>query len=251
MPETADTRNASRRPLIRLFPRSFLEQRDVEAIEEMDKPDADPATLTRTYAQFPLVNKAVSRWHGVYRERIKPRLSPWRTTTLLDIGCGGGDIAAALAGWAARDGLHLSVTAIDRDPRAIDFALANHTSPNLVFTRTDSSALVAEGAVFDVVISNHMLHHLTSAELEHLLSDSAALATELVVHSDIARSAGAYALFSVGTLPFFPGSFIRRDGLTSIRRSYTAAELQAVAPPRWRVESARPYRNLLLFTPGS
>ena len=228
--------------------RGFLAARDPEALEDMDRPDCDPQALARTYAQFPLVNKVVSRWHSVYQQLIKPLLAPARNTTLLDIGCGGGDIANSLAGWAARDGLALSITAIDPDPRAIDFAVAN-TTGNVAFRRAHTSELVAEGAVFDIVISNHMLHHLKPAELQDLLADSTRLALRRVIHSDIARSRMAYALFGAATAPFFPGSFIRRDGLASIRRSYTGAELRAVAPPNWRVESAAPWRNLLLFTP--
>ena len=221
--------------------------RDEHAVEEMDKADCNPAALARTYAQFPLVNRVVSRWHGVYQQLIKPLLSPTRSTTLLDIGCGGGDIAASLATWAARDGLALSITAIDPDPRAIDFAQAHAASGSVAFRDVHSGVLVGEGAAFDVVISNHMLHHLSAEELQGLLADSEQLARQAVIHSDIARSRLAYGLFSVGTLPFFPGSFIRRDGLTSIRRSYTAPELRAVVPPGWRVESAAPWRNLLLF----
>ncbi|WP_325169870.1 MULTISPECIES: class I SAM-dependent methyltransferase [Arthrobacter] len=239
-----------RRALRAALPQPFLADRDVHAMEEMDKPDADPAMLERTYAQFPLVNRVVSRWHGVYKHSIRPLLSPTSTTTLLDIGCGGGDIPAALARWAARDGLPLHITAIDPDHRAIVFARTHHAGAGVEFRQAHSSALTAEGETFDVVISNHMLHHLTPEELAGLLADSAHLARGLVVHSDIARSPLAYGLFWVGTLPFFPGSFIRRDGLTSIRRSYTPGELRSVLPPGWRVESARPARTLALFTPG-
>ena len=228
---------------------SFLAARDQHAVEEMDKPDCDLQVLARTYAQFPLVNRVVSRWHSVYQQLIKPLLSSVHSTSLLDIGCGGGDIATSLAKWAARDGLVLSITAIDPDVRAIDFALAHATSGSVNFRDVHSGVLVAEGAVFDVVISNHILHHLAPAEFQSLLADSALLARQAVIHSDISRSRVAYTLFSVGTLPFFPGSFIRRDGLTSIRRSYTAAELRTVVPPGWRVESGAPWRNLLLFTP--
>ncbi|WP_348770208.1 class I SAM-dependent methyltransferase [Arthrobacter sp. E3] len=238
--------------------RRFLAERDQHAVEEMDKPDCDPAALARTYAQFPLINSVVSRWHSTYTEYIRPLLSPNQNTTLLDIGCGGGDIAIALARWAARDRMQLSITAIDPDARAIAFAQAHasrqggvtHASPGMVFRRAHSSELVREGAMFDVVISNHILHHLSAEEFAGLLADSEQLARQGVVHSDIARSRLGYALFSAGTLPFFPGSFIRRDGLTSIRRSYTAAEMRAVVPPIWRVKSARPYRNLLLYSPA-
>ncbi len=215
----------------------------------MDRPDCDPARLERTYAQFPLINAVVSGWRGNYRERIRPLLSAKRQTTLLDIGCGGGDVARNLARWAARDGLLLEVTAIDPDHRALAFARAQPPVPHLSYRQAFSGELVAGGAVFDVVISNHMLHHLNPGEFQGLLQDSQALASTAVIHSDIARSPVAYTLFAAGTLPFFPGSFIRRDGLTSIRRSYTADELRAAAPPGWRVERAAPYRNLLLHTP--
>lgn len=228
----------------------FLAARDEHAIEEMDKADCDPATLARTYAQFPLINSVVARWHSVYKQRIRPLLSSTRSSTLLDIGCGGGDIPAALARWAARDHLHLKVTAIDPDPRAITYASTHFAGAGVQFRQAHSAALTAEGERFDVVLSNHMLHHLAPTELQALLQDSAQLARRAVIHSDIARSRLGYALFSVATLPLAKGSFIRRDGLTSIRRSYTPAELQAVLPAGWRVESARPYRNLLLYTPG-
>lgn len=220
-------------------------------MEEMDRPDCDPARLQRTYAQFPLINAVVSGWRSNYRQRIRPLLSASRQTTLLDIGCGGGDVARGLARWAARDGLWLEVTAIDPDHRALAFARAQPPVPRLSYRQAFSGELLAEGAVFDVVISNHMLHHLNPGEFQGLLQDSEALATTAAIHSDIARSPVAYALFAAGTLPFFPGSFIRRDGLTSIRRSYTADELRACVTQGWRVERATPYRNLLLFTPGS
>lgn len=228
----------------------FLAVRDEHAVEEMDKADCDPAALARTYAQFPVINSVVSRWHSVYKQRIRPLLSATRNSTLLDIGCGGGDIPAALARWAARDRLRLSITAIDPDPRAIAYARSHFAVSGVEFRQAHSSELLAEGAMFTVVISNHMLHHLTPPEFSDLLSDSTALAQELVVHSDIARSRLGYALFSVATLPLAVGSFIRPDGLTSIRRSYTPTELRAILPAGWRVESERPYRNLLLYSPG-
>lgn len=221
----------------------------MDAVEAMDAPDADPERLRRTYAQFPLVNSVVSGWRGSYLRRIRPLLSPTQQTTLLDVGCGGGDVARSLSRWAARDGLALDITAIDPDGRAYAFATAQQSRPGLSYRRAFSSELVAAGESFDIVISNHILHHLDAAQLAGLLADSEVLTRRLALHSDIVRSPVAYALFSVGTLPFFPGSFIRRDGLTSIRRSYTPVELAAVVPPPWRVERESPYRNALILEP--
>ena len=224
---------------------AFLAQRDLTAIEEMDKPDCDPSTLNRTYAQFGLVNRSVAGWHRTWARYIRPVLSTSRSNTLLDIGSGGGDVPRAFTRWAASDGFRLEITAIDPDERAQAFASSQPTTPGLTFRQAFSSELVKEGAQFDVVTSNHVLHNLSPEELRGLLSDSEQLSTRLALHSDIERTRIGFALFSVATLPL-RGSYIRADGLTSIRRSYLAKELRAVVPENWRVERQVPFRNLLV-----
>ncbi|TFC11381.1 methyltransferase domain-containing protein [Cryobacterium algoritolerans] len=228
-----------------------LRLRANEAVELMDDPDCDPERLDRTYANFRFVNAVVSGWRGVYRREIRPELSRTREVTLLDIGSGGGDMPRALARWAARDGLRLTVTAIDPDSRAHAYATGLPPLPGLTFRRALSSDLVDEGARFDFVVSNHVLHHLSAAQLGGLLVDSERLAAGRVLHGDIERGRLAYLGFGLGTWPFFRRSFIRDDGLTSIRRSFTAAELRAVVPPGWRVTRERPSRLVLRWAPGA
>ena len=166
---------------------------------------------------------------------------------MLDIGFGGGDITRRIAAWAAQDGISLDVTAIDPDPRALAFASATATAGGVQFQAATSGALVAEGRRYDVVISNHVLHHLDDG-LEAFLHDSVRLASRLVVHSDIERSVGAYVAYAVLALPLAVRSFAHADGLTSIRRSYTAR--RAFNGPRatWRVDRARPSRLILIHT---
>lgn len=217
----------------------------MDAVEEMDLPGCDPDLLERTYAQFTLVNRAVSGWRGIYRTRIKPHLSASTATTLLDIGCGGGDVPVMIARWAVRDGLLLEVTAIDPDPRANRFARARTNTAGVRFRESTAAELIAEGRRYDVVISNHVLHHLGQAELPVFLAESGALSRGQVIHNDLRRSPVAYVLFHTFAR-VFTGSFIRQDGLTSIRRSYTAAELAAAAPPEWAVVPHFPFHNLLL-----
>ncbi|GAA1133699.1 class I SAM-dependent methyltransferase [Arthrobacter flavus] len=223
----------------------FLARRDVDAVEEMDKPDCDPVLLDRTYSQFGLINATVAGWRRTWAAQIRPRLSSSRPSTLLDIGSGGGDMPRAFARWAARDGLQLSILGIDPDDRAHAFATSQPPVLGLTFRRAFSTELVAEGLKFDVVTSNHLLHHLAPEDLQSLLADSEQLSRGIALHNDIERSRLGYHLFSLGTLPL-RRSLIRRDGLTSIRRSYTAAELASVAPPGWEVTARFPSHNLLV-----
>ncbi|WP_433796766.1 class I SAM-dependent methyltransferase [Actinoplanes sp. CA-252034] len=219
-------------------------RRDTESQELMDAADCDPDRLERTYRQFRVVNGLVSGWRRVYRRWIRPRLDAHRPTTLLDIGFGGGDISRALAGWATRDGLLLDVTAIDPDERALRH-VRGLPAAGVRFERATSADLVARGERYDVVVSNHLLHHLDTDALAALLADSRALSRGLVVHNDLSRGRLGYGLYAVATLPFARRSFIHQDGLLSIRRSYRSPELRAAVPAGWRVRPMFPHRLLL------
>jgi 2-polyprenyl-3-methyl-5-hydroxy-6-metoxy-1,4-benzoquinol methylase len=224
--------------------RASLDRRDTESREFMDAPDCDPDRLERTYRQFRTVNRLVSGWRRVYRQWIRPHLDPDRSTTLLDIGFGGGDIARALTRWAARDRLRLRTVAIDPDERALRH-VRRLPAAGVRFEQASSAELVARGDRYDLVVSNHLLHHLEPDELAALLADSQVLARRLVVHNDLSRGRVGYGLYAMATVPFARGSFIHQDGLLSIRRSYRRPELQAVVPPGWQVTSMFPQRLLL------
>lgn len=225
-----------------------------QATEAMDDPDCDPQLLERTYAQFPWVNRVVSGWRGLYLRWLRSRLPRERPARILDIGSGGGDIALALAHWTVNDQIEAQIVGIDPDPRAHAFARtrlqrANLPPGRLEFKQAFSHELCSTQERFDVVISNHLIHHLTPEELAGLWRDSAELASGLVLHSDIRRSRAASILFGLGTLPLARTSLTRRDGLTSIRRSYTSVELAQRLPAGWHVEAAHPFRNLVSYQP--
>jgi len=211
--------------------------------EQMDDPACDAALLRNTYRQFARVNALFSAWHRVFDRHLAPRLTTG--STILDVGCGGGDLARRLAGWLAQAGTPVSVTAVDPDPRAIEFARA-HPAPGVCFRQATAEDLLSAGERFDVVVSNHLLHHLSDAELEPFLDASAALASRVVVHNDMSRHAVAYAGFAL-TRPLFRRSYIVADGLTSIRRAFTPAELRLRVPDGWEVQSMTPFRNVVIL----
>lgn len=218
--------------------------------ELMDDPSVDLDRLERTYAHFRLVNAVLAGWRSLYRREIRPLLDRHRTSTLLDVGSGGGDVARRLARWARADGLSLEVTGVDPDPRAHDWAARGGDEPGVLFEQTDTTALVRAGRRFDVVVSNHLLHHLRDEEVLALLADSTRLARSLVLHNDLERSTGARLAWGVLALPAARRSLLRHDGMVSIRRSFTREELTRLVPDGWTVHARVPSRLVLRHVPG-
>jgi 2-polyprenyl-3-methyl-5-hydroxy-6-metoxy-1,4-benzoquinol methylase len=228
-----------------------LAERDVVLRELMDDPACDPEQLRATLRRFDTINRTLSGWGQVYRSHIRPYLKTLdRPARVLDLGCGGGDVVSRLAQFAARDGLDVDWVGVDPDPRAIEVALARPRAPRTSFRSADSTGLLADGERFDIVLSNHVLHHLTTDELAAFAQESRLLARGIVLHSDIERSRTAYALYSVYVTPFAAGTFLRTDGLRSIRRSYRAEELAGLLGPPWQVEGPFIFR-VLAVAPGT
>lgn len=227
---------------------ALLGRRAAGLREAMDDPDCDPRRLRATYAQFAHVNRWLAGWRGIFERWLRPRLRPG--ATLLDVGCGGGDVARCLAEWSARAGAQLDITAVDPDERALAFARALPAPPAVRFERATLDELLGRGRRFDFVVSNHVLHHMAEDGLRAFLEGSARLAVVASVHNDVRRSALAFASFAPLGL-VVRGSFIVPDGLRSIRRAYRPAELRALAPQGWQVTRLEPFRTLLVYDGSS
>ena len=231
------------------MPTLFLSSRREDLVELMDDPECDRELLENTYRWFEKLNPLLARWRSVYCHKIRPLLEATASTRILDVGCGGGDLARQLARWAAQDGLNVDVTGIDPDPRAIQFAQSRPNPDDVHFLELHSADLARRNATFDIILSNHVLHHIEDEHLVGLMSDCEALNARLVIHNDINRDDLAWLLFwPVGLV--CRRSFILTDGLRSIRRSRTAAELDRVAQTGWSVERLFPFRSLLIFEAG-
>ncbi|MDZ7755378.1 methyltransferase domain-containing protein [Rhodohalobacter sp.] len=225
----------------------IFKERESDLIEWMDRRDCDQEKLFNTYRQFYTINKLLSGWSRLFDLYLKPIIEAnGGSATILDIGCGGGDILNHLDKLCQKAGYNVQLTGADPDPRAKEFFEMNLNNREIRFRQKTSSQLVEEGARFDIVISNHLLHHLTNIEVNSLCRDSEKLAKQLVLFNDIERSDIGYGLFAVTTPIIFRNSFISVDGKISIRRSFRKDELQDLLPDGWDVKRKFPFRLLAM-----
>jgi len=230
----------------------FLSERDPGLREYMDDPDCDLDMLHATYRQFETVNKLIGGWKRIYKTHMRPALiEADGNASILDIGCGGGDILRLLNGFCRDDNLDVQFTGIEPDTRAIEFINKQSWPDHFTFLNSSSDELVQQNQSFTVVISNHLIHHLSPLELNGVCRDAEFLANKRVIFSDIERSFIGYFCFRTIAPLLFKNSFIVADGLRSIRRSYQKNELSPHLPDGWSVQRQFPFRLLAIYEGGN
>jgi SAM-dependent methyltransferase len=151
---------------------------------------------------------------------------------ILDVGTGAADIPVALLVAARRTGRPAEVLAVDSRSEVLE--ASRRVDPRLRRLRgltldcSDGRALPYEDDSFDVAHSSLLVHHLEPDEAVAVLRELARVARHGVVLNDLLRSrralAGARLLATLGTR----NRLTRHDGPLSVRRAYTAPELDAL-----------------------
>ncbi|HET9835506.1 MAG TPA: methyltransferase domain-containing protein, partial [Rhodanobacteraceae bacterium] len=154
---------------------------------------------------------------------------PGASASLLDVACGGGDVAIALARRAHRHGFALSVEGCDISDTALQHAAldASHAGELVKFFHADvlSEALPQR---YTFIISTLFLHHLSDAQIVELLRKLAANADHLLI-SDLIRGRSGYTLAWFGTRLLSRSHIVHEDGLRSVRAALTLDEARALA----------------------
>jgi SAM-dependent methyltransferase len=185
----------------------------------------------------------VNRWLGNRRpliQAVRPFLARSVRPTLLDVGCGSADLPAAVV--RAVPGL----TAVGVDVKPLHVRSAPPVVRPVV---ADVWALPFAAASFDVVTASLFLHHFDAREAPGIVRALFSLARRALVVNDLRRARVPY-LFGRAAFPLLFRSRVSvDDGLTSIRRGFTEAELRAVfaeAGIGVRVRRTWPYRLLAI-----
>jgi 2-polyprenyl-3-methyl-5-hydroxy-6-metoxy-1,4-benzoquinol methylase len=202
------------------------------ALEEMDRPDIDPAALQRALRALERINH-IGLGLNLFWPTLARELPSWpaaRPMRLLDIGCGAGDLArrielrARYAGWAVRaDGC-------DINPVAIEMAQRNGAAAGCTgrYHVCDAVRDPLPGE-YDVIISSLFLHHLENEEAVTVLRRCAASTRSLLLFSDLIRSRAGLFLVYLATRTLTRSPVVHTDGVTSLRAAFTIDEARELA----------------------
>lgn len=221
--------------------------------EVMDNPDLDPRAHARALRGLARINRisatAEALWSPLDHLARQNGAHPLR---VLDVACGGGDVAIRLARKARRRGHDLIVAGCDVSPRAVETARRRATRAEVqadFFTHDALDGSLPEG--YDVILCSLFLHHLDEDAAKGLLRRMADAARQMVLVDDLQRGARSYALAFAGTRLLTRSPVVHVDGLRSVAAAFTMDEAAALARSAGltdaRIHSHWPYRYLLVW----
>jgi ubiquinone/menaquinone biosynthesis C-methylase UbiE len=139
-------------------------------------------------------------------------------------GAGAGDVLGSLRRSVCRRGISLTGVALDFHPEAARMARERRE----LAVQADAFRLPFLDDAVDVVVASQLLHHFARSAAVSLIAEMDRVARVGVVIADLRRSrAAAWGIWiAAHALRFHPIS--RADGVVSVRRGFTADEIQSL-----------------------
>lgn len=152
-----------------------------------------------------------------------------KTYTIIDLGCGHGDILRQVAKYGRKHQYSFRLIGIDANQDAIAYASELSSEyPNISFKSIDIFSGQFETLNFDIALTTLFLHHFKEEEIKTLLKKLYTNANIGLVINDLQRSKVAYGLFKLLGL-VITNQMIKQDGLTSILRAFKREELEEIS----------------------
>ena len=196
-------------------------------VELLDDPCASSAQVCESLRNIARSN----RWFGgaaAVRFGLRQALTPDARfpdpLTFLDVGTGLGDLPRMATAWARERGITLRPVGVER-----------HTAAANLAYRTGLPVLVGEGAELpirdrgvDLVLLSQVAHHFAPEAIVRLIRECDRVARRAVILADLRRSELAAVGFRLAGHALRFDSDTMRDGVTSLRRGFTADSLAAL-----------------------
>lgn len=148
--------------------------------------------------------------------------------TIVDVGCGNGDMLRNLANFGIINNLDLQLIGIDANNFTIKVARELSTDySNISYRCEDIFDEKFAKLKYDIVLCTLTLHHFKDNEIIKIISVFNSNASIGIVVNDLQRSFLSYRLFQMVCFVFRLNTMSREDGLTSILRGFKKKELIA------------------------
>ncbi|MEO8041953.1 MAG: methyltransferase domain-containing protein [Acidobacteriota bacterium] len=208
----------------------MFEKRSTE-LERIDTGDYTP----EEYATFLREIAFINRYLGDGRALKKTLLSEiakanLREFSVLDVGCGSGELLRMIAEFAQKNGRTASLTGIDLNP--ISSATTQSESsgfPEIVSVQGDAFQLPFADGAFDYAIASLFFHHLTDEQIPIVLREMSRVARRGIYVIDLHRDPVAFVGYKAFCFVFRISELVRHDGSLSITKGFKVEDLKRLS----------------------
>ncbi len=176
----------------------------------------------------------INQWLGgnkITLDGINELVVNWpkeKPISIIDIGCGNGDMCRAVADFGRQKGLTINILGIDANAYTVGHAAAiSQTYPAISYAVMNVFDEDFAQLEYDVALCTLTLHHFTDQEILRIMNLLTNRAKLGVVVNDLQRSALAYRLFQLICFVFRLNKLSKEDGLISILRGFKKEELES------------------------
>jgi 2-polyprenyl-3-methyl-5-hydroxy-6-metoxy-1,4-benzoquinol methylase len=207
-------------------------------------------TLHKTLQSLAWINK----WFGNHRSVVNAIISidkkGKQPLSIIDLGCGGGDLLLAVAKALQKNNIQFTMTGIDGNINTLRYAQKKCAGfPEINFVQAD--ILVPDFSLqpCDILISSHFMYHFAGDVLVDFLKNNIGVISTVFIISELKRSRLAMFLFKISSIMLPISNIAKEDGLMAIKRSFTKKEwisiLQQAGIVSYNLQSVPLFRILL------
>nr|WP_321985992.1 methyltransferase domain-containing protein [uncultured Lichenicoccus sp.] len=198
-----------------------------EGPEILDAGDVGPDTFAAVMDDLASVSRVLLAHAPTigFLDRATRNMPRGASLSVLDVGCGEGDLLRRIGRWARRRGLVVQLSGIDLNPRGAAAARARTPASMPIEYETGDVFDHADDA--DFIVSSLFTHHLNDADAVRYLRWMQRHARLGWFINDLQRHALAYHSFGVVARLARWHPIVRQDGQLSVARGFRFAD--------WRV----------------
>lgn len=199
--------------------------------EIMDDLDCQGPVVNQTLRELDFIN----HWLGGNAVTLQALRKILRTfpidqeLTIMDLGCGSGEMLRIIARQAAKENRTIRLVGIDANPYIVEYA--RQRSPkyqNIHFEAVDIFSPRFQHFTCDILLATLFVHHFSNEQLSLFLSKTKKQVRHAIIINDIHRHALAYHSIKWLTRWFSRSAMVKYDAPLSVLRAFKERDIMEI-----------------------
>lgn len=187
---------------------------DAEHIPEKD--------LFQNLKELDVINALLGGYSMTF-SALKKVLKKGEKSTIVDIGCGGGDTLKRIFDWNKTAKYDIKLNGIDLKATCINYAKTNNCKQEINFICDDYKNMFQHIPQADIIHACLFCHHLSNDEIIELINFAQINRSTLIIN-DLERNAIAYYSIKILTRFFSKSYLVKNDAPLSVLRGFKRKE---------------------------